>query len=317
MSGLFVFRWMGMCVLLSPVWGKLPCEYLQMQDGNLVVQPGTTMCLGKCPADISAAGKNIYVSADQKLQFNNFVLSTSLTGFTVATNEGVNIMSCTNAQCFSGYIPDPLPTAPGFYLTGRPGGVTLSAFDPWLPLSTIQLDETSTLSQVELQGSAAFSGWRIVNNNYSYTFTSKQQLIVGDVPISTILDAPNAAVIAEGPVTVRKGVHACPQTQIMHSTLASVLVVYMSESTTGDGALTASTTYTATFIQNQCTPNPFATDVGSSPQLFLKFDLAYPSTGNFYADNQCQRKISKIPLVGSFDQIHYGVKGWYALYLGG
>lgn len=240
---------------LSLVYAKLPCDYLQMQNGNVVVQPGTTMCLGPCPADISAKG--IYVGTGQELRFQNFVLATTDTTLTLSTNKGMLLLSCTATQCFSSTVPENANSLPsGLYLTGRPGGAVLSAFDPWQPISTIQLDSESTLAYVTLQGQAAINGWRLVSNNYSFTFTNKQQMVVGDVSVATILSSPASVVIAEGPVTVRKGVHACPDLQVMHSTLAqSVLLIYNTQPLNGS-ALSAAAAYTILVVANKCVANP-------------------------------------------------------------
>ena len=215
-------------ILMSLVWigqayAKLPCDYLSMVNNNVQVQKGTIICLGPCPSVTKTAG-NIYIAPGQLLYFNTFILRTTANSFTIAnTKDDEPILTCfsDSAQCFAGTVPAKYPDSnfpPGLYLTGKAGGEQVSVFDPWLTLSTLRLNEVTTLSQVELPMTAAkysINGWRLVikNNeqtiNYAYTFTNHGQLIVGDIDAGTIYSSPDATVLANGPVYVQQGFRQC------------------------------------------------------------------------------------------------------------
>jgi hypothetical protein len=184
-----------------------------MVDGKLMVETGTTMCLGPC-GDVDLMKGNIHIGPNQNLRFANFILSTMETSFAIKREDGTLVLTCFSkpAQCVAGVVPSNLPseTMPnGMYITGSAGGEPISAFDPWSVLTTLRLDKHSTISKVELPRSS-ISGWRLSNSEFTYTFTNRGQLIVGDVDMATIYNSPNNRVIAEGPVLIRNGFKGCP-----------------------------------------------------------------------------------------------------------
>ena len=223
------------------------------------------VCLGNCPGKNTLPENSVYIADNQKLYFSNFILATQTDNFTLSSLQNVPILTCyansKTPQCFAGMVPEnyPDPQKPaGFYLTGRSGGDPISAFDPWIIKSTIQLDETSTLSQVQLQDTTqgTVSAWRIstkdmANNKYAYTFTDRNQLLVGDVPISSILASPNAQVIAEGPVVVRKAESGCA-VPILRPQIDSAILIY----NVGSSCELGVGSFTSTVEINRCYMSP-------------------------------------------------------------
>jgi len=257
-------------LFIIPAYAKLPCEYLSMVDGNLVVQKGTSICFGNCE-NIEKANSGIYIARDQELFFANFILSTdpNIDKFTIRHKDGTLILSCyseTN-QCFAGSEPAVLPdkTIPGLFLTGQPGGDTTgSVFDPWTVLSTIRLDSFTNLVNVEiLNGAQKITGWRISTKNlnaettYMYTFTDQGQLFVGnEIDAATIFQAIPNTVYAEGPVVVRKGTSGCP-VPIPRPNVPSAVLIYSEEGGGGNCNLTADkNSFTITVEKNNCYPSP-------------------------------------------------------------
>ena len=207
-------------LFLPFVMAKLPCDYLRMEAGNIVVDD-TAICLGACPANVGKSG--IYIAAGQKLYFNNFILQTTDDNL-ILTRSGTQLLNCNNMSCFHGIQPQiPLPS--GFYLTGQSGGAPVDAFDPWTPISTVKLNE-GVFQQVVLTGAVAIRGWRIVVANVSYAFTNQKQLIVGGVSASTIMANPGQRVIADGPVLVKSGQRGCDAGIVQRPKVASVLLIY-------------------------------------------------------------------------------------------
>lgn len=246
------------------VVGKLPCEYLTTLDGNIVAPSNRPLCLGACPeGNLEGKGNHIYIGAGQMLHFGTFVMKTGADDIHLFDHEKNAILSCYAAskQCFAGMVPPGYPDASqpsGLYLTGTSGGKPTSPFDPWVAKSTIQLDGESTLQSVSLVGVADddITGWRIVTGDYSYTFTNRQQLIVGDVPAATILAHEDARVIADGPVVVRKATAGCA-VPIFRPEVPSLVIVYTATNTTDLCDFSDDPkAFTMTVEFNRCYPRP-------------------------------------------------------------
>lgn len=235
---LILSLFLGILFFTPSIMAKLPCDYLKMVDNNLMVQSGTSICLGSCPNDDTIKKNGIHIAYNQNLYFSTFVLKTKKDSFTIARSDGKIVLTCyeTGSQCFAGTVPVnfPDPNFPsGLYLTGHAGGIPLSVFDPWTIVSTVRLDGYSTLSQVLLSASMAddvIRGWRLVtkgkDSSFSYTFTDREQLIVGDVDAATIYSTPNAAVVANGPVLVRNARTGCP-VPLPRPSVKSALLIYV------------------------------------------------------------------------------------------
>jgi hypothetical protein len=257
--------------LVAGVWGQLPCEYLSSVNGNIVAPDTKPLCLGKCPEGPLVSSRAIYISPGQTLYFGNFVMKTAQDEIQLLNHDGSTILHCyaPHNQCFAGTVPPDYPNAekpPGLYLTGKSGGKPISPFDPWVAKSTILLDADSTLQSVSLVGVAEgeITGWRITTGAYSYTFTDRQQLIVGDVPAATILAHEDARVIADGPVVVRKASSGCavpifrPQTPTLVLIYSEVVAKDKCDFSGDAGA------FTMTVEHDRCYKSP----IGSP--LFLK-----------------------------------------------
>ena len=207
------------------IGNKLPCDYLRMEAGNIVVD-GTAICLGPCPTNVGSSG--IYIASDKKLYFNNFILQTTDENL-IISRSGSQLLNCNNQSCFQGIQPQTILPA-GFYLTGQSGGMPVDGFDPWTPLSTVNLEE-GFLQHVVLTGVPNIRGWRVIVSGVSYAFTSSKQLIVGSVSASTILANSGQRVIADGPVLVRAGQKGCNGGLIKRPALPSITLFYFPSST--------------------------------------------------------------------------------------
>lgn len=291
--------WLVAAAFGHSVLGALPCDFLTEFYGNLKTKNNMPVCLGNCPEKKTLNDNGVYIADNQKLYFSNFILETQTENFTLSSLQNTPILTCyANSkapQCFAGMVPEnyPDPLKPsGFYLTGRSGGDPISAFDPWIIKSTIQLDALSTLSQVQLQDTTqgTVTGWRISTqdadyNKYAYTFTNQNQLIVGDVPVSSILANANAQVIAEGPVVVRKGEAGCA-VPILRPQADSAVLIYNPDSATDCTSL-SSAAFTFTVEIDRCYKSPAAFPDQLFPGDYYKLSQVY-RTLYFFSSPNCE-----------------------------
>lgn len=287
--------------IFHPTHAKLPCEYLSMNNGNLVVENGIQLCLGNCPPASTMKSPGIYVGTSQTLFFPTFTLLTSASGttLTLQRSDGTAVLICDQRSCYSATVPSNAALLPpGFYLTGRPGSPPLSINDPWQVQSNIDLVDGSRLQMVSLQGNIPgqnpVTGWRLVVGNTSYAMTNKNQLVVGNVLASTILSSssPNS-VLAEGPVLVRNAQKACPIPLPRPVTASAVLIFTKSNAANIRNCDLSSdpSAFTYTVPLSTCLASPL-TALPNSPLAYPYF-LVAPATSTqnaqmqFYSDALC------------------------------
>ena len=293
---------------IQMVFGKLPCDYLKMIDDKLMVEPGTIMCLGTCPDSSKMNKKGIYLSPGQNLYFENFILSTGENEFTIKDYSKTTVLHCFSdeKQCFAGFVPKGFPNktkSSGFYLTGQAGGTSISNFDPWSTISTLQLDADSTLSQVVLAATTSeypIHGWRLTNTGstkkYSYIFTDREQLIVGEVDSALIYSNPGSAVIANGPVLVREGERGCPVPLPRKKVPAIILIYAYEEMELSTCDLSQNAKNFAYSVElNKCLLSPVDNPLSVVPMVNTIFQGTYFKVTtkeiDFYAEPDCATPI--------------------------
>jgi len=244
------------------------------------------------------------LGSGQVLKFLNFVLATGDTSLTLSLADGTALLKCDAVHCFAGAAPSNAASLPaGFYLMGTAGGTSISAFDPWQSVSTLNLADGATLTQVNLMGSS-MTGWRLGMAGNAFTFTSKGQLLVGDVPLATILANPGASVLADGPVLVREGHKGCP-IPLPRPYYESVVLVYSSVGRADCDMTHIPGSFAYTVPLQSCEMSP-----GKGP--FLEMYFVADKTGvTFFTDAGC--------LEGGSERITYQKTvcsaGWFGIFL--
>ena len=315
---MLTFKFLLFLTILSLTTAKLPCEYLSMIDGNLVLDPGIYLCLGPCPDKSVMNSPGIYIGTDQTLFFSAFTLLSKGTQLTLQRSDGTTVLSCDPKSCYASSASSlNMPTAalpPGFYLTGRPGMAPLSINDPWQATSTIDLVDGSSLQMISLMGVPSVTGWRLVVGNTSYAMTNQNQLVVGNVLASTIMANPGYSVLAEGPVLVRDAKKSCP-IPLARPIVSHVVLIY--ESTpTPVGTICNLTSDKGAFSYTV----PIATCLASPLTIPGKaFQFAYffisGTTMQFYTDSLCNNPAGATQSIGK--PCSGGNKKWSGIFFGG